>query len=80
MDEEQAEKRTHDSMALAERIKPLLAGHDQSVQGAALADLTSLWLAGHPAQLHGALLKLQFEAILALLPSSMGELVAKRAH
>jgi hypothetical protein len=38
---------THDSQALANRIKPLLAGHSPFVQGAALAELVSLWLAGH---------------------------------
>jgi hypothetical protein len=32
---------------VAERIKPLLAGHDPAVQGAVLADLVGLWLAGH---------------------------------
>jgi hypothetical protein len=31
---------------VAERIKPLLAGHDPAVQGAVLADLVGLWLAG----------------------------------
>jgi hypothetical protein len=33
--------------AIAERIKPLLAGHPPGVQGAVLAELLALWLAGH---------------------------------
>lgn len=32
---------------LVERVRPLFAGHDPRVIGAALADLTAIWLAGH---------------------------------
>lgn len=35
------------AMALSTTIQPLLAGQPQYVQGAALADLFSLWIAGH---------------------------------
>lgn len=34
-------------IAIAKRIKPLLAGEPAEVQGAALADLLAIWLAGH---------------------------------
>lgn len=33
--------------ALVESLKPLFAGHNPGVQGAALADLLAIWLAGH---------------------------------
>jgi hypothetical protein len=42
-----ADTMARESQALANRIKPLLAGHSPLVQGAALAELVSLWLAGH---------------------------------
>jgi hypothetical protein len=32
---------------LTDEIKPVLAGHPASVQGAVLADLLAIWLAGH---------------------------------
>ena len=35
-------------LALADEIRPMLAGHGPPVQGAALVKLVSLWLAGHP--------------------------------
>ena len=35
------------SLDLANKIKPLLAGHSPKVQGAALAELLATWLAGH---------------------------------
>jgi hypothetical protein len=34
-------------VALAAAIRPLLIGRPKEVQGAALADLVSIWLAGH---------------------------------
>lgn len=50
---------------LARKIKPLLAGHGPSAQGAALLDLLSIYLAGHhPALREGAL-----AALLAALPA-----------
>lgn len=33
--------------SLVDRIRPILANQDTSVQGAVLAELLSLWLAGH---------------------------------
>jgi hemerythrin len=34
-------------MELVERARPIFAGQDPAVIGAALADLTARWLAGH---------------------------------
>lgn len=38
---------TEEVLAIAEKIKPLLAGHRPEMQGAVLAELTSIWLGGH---------------------------------
>jgi hypothetical protein len=35
------------TLNLVQRIRPLLAGRDPSVQGAALAELTATWVHGH---------------------------------
>ena len=45
--EEEMEALARASQALANRIKPLLAGQDPGAQGAALGELLALWLAGH---------------------------------
>lgn len=55
-------------LELVERIKPILAGQDPREQGAALAELLSLWLAGHrPPELREALLTHHIEAVRALM-------------
>lgn len=33
---------------LAKRLREALAGKDPEIQGAALADMVSMWVAGHP--------------------------------
>lgn len=38
---------TDEVLAIANQIKPLLAGRGAAVQGAVLAELTSVWLKGH---------------------------------
>lgn len=38
---------TAEILKIAQRIRPLLAGHPPAMQGAVLAELTSIWLAGH---------------------------------
>ncbi len=38
---------SYNVLALANRIKPILANHRPEVQGAVLAELLSIWLAGH---------------------------------
>jgi hypothetical protein len=44
---EDAKQAADEAMALVQKIRPLLAGKDQSVQGAVLADLLAMYLAGH---------------------------------
>jgi hypothetical protein len=53
---------------LVDRIRPILAGNHPAVQGAVLADLLAMWLAGHPAELREALLALQIDKALQLVP------------
>jgi hypothetical protein len=44
---DEAKQAADEAMALVKAIRPLLAGRDQSVQGAVLADLLAMYLAGH---------------------------------
>lgn len=57
-----------ESQAIAEAIKPLLAGHHPVIQGAALADLLAIWLAGHPPEFRQTLLDAHIEAVRDLIP------------
>jgi len=59
-----------DAIALSERIRPLLAGHDGAVQGAALADLVSIYIAGHPPDQRKEMLELLMETVRELTPLS----------
>ena len=43
---------------LVDKVKPLLAGHDPSIQGAVCGELASIWLAGHTPDLRDELLEL----------------------
>lgn len=45
-EDKQATIDTHAALELAERIKPMLAGQGPEVQGAALAELVSIWITG----------------------------------
>ena len=63
------------ALALAEAIKPMLAGHDPRVQGAALAELLATWLAGHQAdtpreteRMRDLLLRGHIDAVRQLVP------------
>ena len=53
-------------LALVDRIKPLLAGQERAYQGAALAELLSLWLAGHPPEVRESVLVAHIEAVRGL--------------
>ena len=68
-------------MAIADRIKPLLAGHPPEAQGAVLAELLSMWLAGHY-QLGAAaterLLSIHIEMTRALMFANIE--ILKRRH
>jgi hypothetical protein len=61
------------SQRIVEQVKPLLAGHDPAVQGAALADLLSLWLAGHHPDLRERMLTMLIEGVRALIPFNENE-------
>jgi hypothetical protein len=61
---------------LVERVRPLLAGQDPPVVGAALADLLAIWVAGHIVtddpkatdMLRAVLLANHFRAVSGLVP------------
>ena len=64
-------------LRLVDLIKPHLARHHPGLQGAVLADLTSLWIAGHrhpdPAEqdrLRAELLEMHMDAVKQLVAPS----------
>ena len=72
------------ALALAERIKPLLAGHPPELQGVVLAELLALWLAGHRVgspreteRLRDELLVGHIEAVRKLVPLAHQEIHGK---
>ena len=56
------------SIALAQSIKPLLAGKGPEAQGAALADLVATWLAGHHPDLRQEIFREWQDAVSRLVP------------
>ena len=77
-------KQSKQALQIAERIKPLLAGLSAEVQGAALADLLSLFLAGHLAdtpeatrRLRDEILELHIQAVRNLLPANEKMILAR---
>ena len=53
---------------VAAAIRPLLAGHDPTIQGAALADLLALFIAGHHPKLRDGVLETTVELVRKLIP------------
>jgi hypothetical protein len=73
----------HEAIQIIDAIRPLLAGKEPAIQGAALADLLATWLAGHfadtPAatsQLRAQLLKEHITVVRELIPENERELLA----
>jgi hypothetical protein len=73
------------ALRVSKHIQPLLRGLPSEVQGAALADLLSLWLAGHfvagstdeTAMLREAVLAEHIECVRGMIPSSEAEIILK---
>ena len=64
-------------LAVTERIKPILANHHPTLQGAVLAELLSIWIAGHvadtsanSAKLRREMLKMHVEQVRKLIPEN----------
>lgn len=53
--------------AIRDAIRPMLAGRDPSVQGAAMADLLAMWLAGHAPALREELLDEHLKVVRELI-------------
>lgn len=66
--------------ALAESIKPMLAGHGVEDQGAALMQLLALFIAGHPAQMREAVLAMHLNAVRGMIPVVERELFGPAGH
>lgn len=62
------------ALTLSQRIKPLLAGHPQMIQGATLADLVSIFIAGHRPDLREDALNHFIEVMRKLVPVSEVEI------
>lgn len=67
-------------IALVALIRPLLAGKDPLVQGAALADLTAIWLAGHHVAGDSAATQTVRAELLARHLEGVAKLVPINAH
>jgi hypothetical protein len=73
------------AMRVSQQIQPLLSGLPSEVQGAALADLLSLWLAGHfvvgsseaTDALREAVLAEHIACVRDMIPSSEAEIILK---
>ena len=55
---------------LADDLAGLLIGHDQLIQGVALASVLATWLACHPLHLRGGLLELHISAVHEMVETS----------
>jgi len=58
------------ALELARKLRPALAGESGGVQGAALAELLSIWLAGHPPELRERLLTMHIDHVRQLVPEN----------
>jgi len=59
-------KQTREVIAIADKIKPLLAGRTPEIQGAVLAELLSIFLAGHAPELRPVILRHHLDAVREL--------------
>jgi hypothetical protein len=55
-----------DVAPIVDRIKPLLAGHDPSLQGAILGDLVAMFLAGHPPGIREEIFQMHIDLVRQL--------------
>lgn len=67
-------------LQLVDKIKPILRGHDPSVQGCALCELLSLWLAGHAPDLRDEVLRIHLEQLNELVKLNEKLLFGERGH
>lgn len=65
---------------LKEALFPLLAGHDPSIQGAALAELTARWLAGFAPELRKDLFEMHMQATFVLIEPIEMEMFGPEGH
>jgi hypothetical protein len=60
--------------ALSHAIRPLLQGQGADAQGAALADLVSMWIASHHPELRDGVLRAWVDVVQKLIPESEKEI------
>jgi hypothetical protein len=66
-----------EALRLSETIRPMLADVAPEIQGAALADLVSVFIAGHAPALREEAFKLFSDAVIGLVPESEQELLKR---
>ena len=57
-------------LAVTERIMPLLCGRPPEIQGAILAELTSMWIGGFHPDLRKEMFELHLETTKKLIPEN----------
>lgn len=75
-----------EAWAIVQKIRPLLAGRGQIVQGAVLADLVATWVAGHgvigdseaTAEIRDELLKMHVAIVRELIPQNAPAALKKK--
>jgi hypothetical protein len=63
-----------DAEKLSMQIRPMLAGHHPSVQGAVLADLLAVWIVGHYPEARDEILQLHIDTVRELIPVTEKEI------
>jgi hypothetical protein len=61
-------------------LKPILAGHDPSVQSIVLADLLATWIAGHHPGLRATMLAAHDDLVRDLIPHNEKEIFGDAGH
>ena len=65
------------SLAISEKIQPMLRGLGPDVQGAVLADLVSLWLAGHNPKIRNRSLRVWLIHMEKLIDASEKQIIER---
>lgn len=63
------------SDALVERMRPILAGQNPEVQGAAIAQLVAIFIAGHAPPMRESARKLLMDCAEGLVPICVEEMI-----
>jgi|GEM_PF-1228839 len=71
-------ERLRQSDALVEQMRPILAGQNPEVQGAAIAQLLAIFIAGHAPPMRESARKLLMDCADGLMPICIEEIIEAR--